>query len=290
MSLLLVGLAGCADEQVAAESEDEQFQDVEETKVSDGTGVIRGVVVDATITPIADARVRIASLDADTLTNADGAFKFTGIDAGTYILQVTALGYEPIQSTATVEADEQNPAAIRIMLAADPEGTPYWVGYVFKGYIQCGTNIIAICGGVRDFTGLGDDTYSAMYDTGANITHLQTEMVWSNTQTLGDAFSVSHRYGTQAQFDSGFYTGGLTSAEGPSPLKIVTPAEEYNAKEIGQGEYKFMTSIFAGESDTVPLTGVALQQEYEMFIHEFHGYAPPEDWRFTESEPPEPQA
>ncbi len=284
-----VAFAGCADKASPPVEDDGTFGGIDQEPVEKGKGLIRGVVVNTAISPIADAKVVLVASGAETKSNAEGAFIFSDLDPGIYNLKVSALGFTTQTMQTNVVADVAKPDAVRIVLEADPAGMPYFVDFVFNGYIECGTNIIAICGGVRDFTGLGDDTYSAIYPTGSNITHLQTEMIWQNTQQLGDSFSVAHRYATQENYDGGFYDGGLTSGEGPSPLLIVTPADKYNEEGVGR-DYKFMTSIFAGESEMVPLTGVALQQQYSMYIHEFHGYAPPEGWRFSDNNGvPEPQ-
>lgn len=286
-------LAGCTDSTLAAPPEDETFQDLETGPVAKDKGVIRGVVVDETVAPLANAKIVLVNQDQETRTNKDGAFVFSDLEPGPYFLAVSALGYKKVQSSTTVEAGVEKPAAVRILLEADPAGTPYYSDLVFAGFIQCSVRTpaagVAVCGAVNDLTGLGDDRYSAMYETGGNVTHLQTEMMWKNTQQLGDAFSMAHRYGTQEDYDGGFYSGSLASGKGPSPLLIVTPAEDYNENQVGQGEQKFMTSVFATDSATAPGVGLALQQKYTVYIHEFHGYAPPEGWRFTDaSEVPAP--
>lgn len=238
-------------------------------------------MVDAAIQPLADVSVTLLGADLRTTTNENGAFLFDDLEPGTYFLEARKVGYIKAQSNAEVVAGVASPDVVKVQLAFDPQGTPYYNAYSFEGFIQCGTNIAAACGGVRDFTGLGDDTYSSLYDTENNITHLQTEMVWENTQAFGDSFSVSHRYATPENHAAGFYDGGITSGSGPSPLLIVTDAVEYNKNNVGE-DYEFLLSVFAGTSETVPVFGLAVNQKYQMFIHEFHGYAPPEGWRFTD--------
>ena len=278
--LLLATLAGCAEEPLAPEQADTTFEGLE-AEVTDETGISRGVVVDASITPVVDARVVLRSSGDEARTNDNGAFLFSDLDPGTYFLDVSKPGFIGAQSSATVEAGVESPGVVKVLLDRDPAGTPYVNAYSFNGRIECGTNVVALCGGVRDFTGLGEDTYSSLYDTEGNITHLQSEMVWENTQSFGDSFSVNHRYATQEQFDGGFYEGGLTRGTGPSPLLVITDVEAYNENRVGD-DYELLLSIFAGPSSAVSAVGVALSQDYQMFIHEFHGYAPPEGWRFTD--------
>lgn len=281
LALLCAVFAGCADE-IPVEATDSEFDEFGDVTVDEDSGVLRGVVVDPAIVPIPDATITLAASGETTQTNENGAFQFTDMEPGTHFFQVSALGYNTTQGSGEVVAGVASPTPVKIQLMPNPDGIPYASEYLFKGYIMCGSSVIAACGGVRDFTGLGEDTYSAIYDTGANIGWMQMEMVWRNTQALGDAFDVNVRYADQETYDGGFYVGSLTSGEGPSPLKIVVPAEDYNEAGVGV-DYELVTSIFAGDTQGAPI-GVALDQAYEMFVHEFHGYTPGEDWRFTDGD------
>lgn len=285
LMLVATAMAGCSDGAPPADVDDGTYDGFEKPPVTDDTGLIRGVVVSEAIVPLAGATVTIQQTQQEVKTNENGAFLFGGLEAGSYLLRVHALGYETVQSSVQVEAGVAEPPVVRILLPADPSGMPYHKDHHFTGFIWCGLNYVAVCGGLRDFAGFGDDTYSELYDTDRDITHLQSEMFWQNTQRLGDSFSVAHRFATQEQFDGGFYEDGLTSGSGPSPLLVVTDAEKYNKNSVGE-DYEFLISIFAGQSVTAPGTayglGAAVEQDYEMFIHEFHGYTPPEGWRFSE--------
>lgn len=91
------------------------------------TGIIRGVVVDPAIAPIANVTVRIASLDRTATSNAEGAFGFDGLAPGGYFLEASHPAYTTVQGNAEVVAGEQDPAPVKLMLQPLARGEPYVV-------------------------------------------------------------------------------------------------------------------------------------------------------------------
>ena len=102
--LTTVTLAGCSDDP-APEVEDPTFDEFD-APVAPDRGVIRGVVVDTAIVPLAGATVTLAGLERSTTTNENGAFQFDDLEPGSYFLEVRLLGYETVQSGTSVEAGE----------------------------------------------------------------------------------------------------------------------------------------------------------------------------------------
>lgn len=72
-----------------------------------GTGTIAGRVTTAQGSPVVDAVVAIASgpahHDIAALTDEGGAFRFPGLAAGDYMLQVNAAGYALQSAQVRVE-------------------------------------------------------------------------------------------------------------------------------------------------------------------------------------------
>ena len=67
------------------------------------TGEIEGrVTAERDGDPIGGARVRLLELDLEATTGADGGFAFRGVAAGTYTLEVEALGRSAVRRTVTV--------------------------------------------------------------------------------------------------------------------------------------------------------------------------------------------
>jgi hypothetical protein len=73
---------------------------------------IVGVITDlANGNPVANAKVRINSLNIEVFTNAQGQYEFGGLEDGTYTLDVTHADYNPASANATVanqQAVEKN--------------------------------------------------------------------------------------------------------------------------------------------------------------------------------------
>src|SRR3954471_7065827 len=62
------------------------------------TGIIRGIVVDDAIRPLANATVGLQLADGktqNTTSAKDGVFGFDGLAPATYFLHITKLGYRP---------------------------------------------------------------------------------------------------------------------------------------------------------------------------------------------------
>lgn len=299
LSILL--LAGCTSEAPAVEVPPADFDnlDLESTAT---TGIIRGIVVDSAIRPIAGASVTLKATPEQTaVSSEDGAFGFDGLEAGTYFMSVHKVGFIDVQQSADVVAGVEEPAIAKVQLVSDGKPTPFAVAYKVEGIIECGTSVIAACGGVHDgvviLCGVSggaaclpqptNDAYSAFLAIEGTPDYLQSEMVWTSTQALSTEMSYALRYADRATYDGGMYEGGFDSVEGPSPLLGSVSGDDAADAELGN-RTGLVFSIFSGEGD-VPV-GVTVSQRYTFFIHAFYGYEPPETWRFTdEGTVPPPQ-
>jgi hypothetical protein len=91
-----------------------------------GAQTLRGVVLDdATGAPVPTARIELRSVEAGLLTAAesdrDGRFALTPRQAGRYVLRVTHLGYEPLDSVAVhARAGESVQLELRLGRTAIP--------------------------------------------------------------------------------------------------------------------------------------------------------------------------
>lgn len=137
--LVFVGLAGCADSAPADDDDDSDFDDVD-VEVDDSTGAIRGVVVDDTINPVADAAVEL-TVDAndirETTSDEQGRFVFSKVPPGTYILKTSKFLHEDVQTSASVEAGVREPPVVKVQLPRLFEGEPYMAPVDFRGFFQC---------------------------------------------------------------------------------------------------------------------------------------------------------
>ncbi|QJB32248.1 TonB-dependent receptor [Chitinophaga oryzae] len=71
-----------------------------------GTGGIKGNIVTSEGEPAAFVSVRIEQHSRGTVTDGKGDFAFRRLEPGTYVLQVSLLGYEPMAETVTVTAGQ----------------------------------------------------------------------------------------------------------------------------------------------------------------------------------------
>ena len=90
-----------------------------------GDGIISGVVVDQiTQSPIPGATVRVLGTSRGAATNSDGAFRIEGLPIGTYRIEVSSVGFEPLILTDIVVTTAR-PQSVRVELneaAVETEG------------------------------------------------------------------------------------------------------------------------------------------------------------------------
>lgn len=82
-------------------------------------GVITGTVVEAgSGAGIGDAFLTLEQTRYSTVTRQDGSFRLQRVPAGTYVLRVRRIGYQPLSQPVTVSAEA--PAEVRLALASSP--------------------------------------------------------------------------------------------------------------------------------------------------------------------------
>lgn len=284
--LLGAGLAGCTSGDSGGVQGDGFSDEVDqELQATDTTGVIRGVVVDETITPLPEAQVVLAGQDRSTTTNADGAFGFSDLDPGTYFVTVSKAGYKKIQSATEVEAGDAAPPVMKVQLARVPSLDPFSETRHFEGFIQCSlafsVNAIALCS-VPEIAGVElGDKFAVRYDDMATPPdHVQSEMDWRSTQALGQTLKM--RYTDD-------HNGGLDNYrtdEGQAPLRVTADnmtliAKHFDARGL-------LIRVFPSYNEP-PGVVLILQQSFDVYTSAFWNYAPPEDWWFLdEGQRPEP--
>lgn len=293
LAVIAVALAGCSDAAAPAQQADEFSDELDEQlQATDSTGVIRGVVVDNAIVPVVGADIRLVGAQAKTTSNDNGQFGFGGLEPGTYFMEVSKLGFIPAQQSVEVQAGVEDPPVVRVLLQRDESFNPYSSTRQHTGYYQCGLAFVVVCGAPNLLLGEGtapdSSTWTFYFEKAP--TYWQTEMVWDSTQEV----SPDLRLEVEA-LDSGC-TGALLIENqlGPSPLKIAANETGLSSRSVGGDECGLYHSIFAGDileqahCDywVVPIVkcgiGFAIEQEFEWFVSEFHGYQPPEDWWYTQ--------
>jgi hypothetical protein len=287
--LVLTTLAGCAD--APMEPEEESLGVDESLTATADTGVIRGVVVDASIVPVPGVTIALEGTEQTTETGEDGAFGFSNVEPGVYFLQASKIGWVTTQTSTSVVAGVEKPPAVRVQMVPDPENTPYYLSFNFKGHMGCSLSYIALCGlpVVDEAT---NDKFLAQFPVDAPPQFATIEAIWKGTQPTGNQMNLNFG-GTPAGPGTTFNT-----SQGPSPLYSSGNETQLAEMNIGSGE-DLIGRMFAWEAEgtgiddhtgqCVPVVlttycqgpGVALQQDFEFFVHTFYLFEPSEEWRFS---------
>ena len=299
--LLTATLAGCASPTTGDDgSSIDPSVDVQPTET---TGIIKGVVVDAAVKPLAKATVsvKVGDKTLTNLTNGNGGFGFQGLPPGTYFVSAALAGYKTSQQSVDVVANDPDVKTLRIGLEADASfAKPYVQPYIMKGYIECSVSAFAIggdiCGIVNIINpGTFDDTFSAQYPLDPVIpTWTQSELIWKSTQNLGAELTLdwSRDCGNDNQ---GFLCDYGVS--GTSPLLLTADTSHLRNITIQRtsGEHTLYIRVFnSGLAETTAGgtfgLGVTYEQSFEVYTHMFYGYKPTTGWRFSSGQPvPQPK-
>lgn len=285
MLVAATALAGCAEDSGPAPVDDDE-QKFEDLDLRDGYGAIRGIVLDPAIVPIAGAAILLQGTQEVATSSEDGTFVFVDLEPGTYFMQISKLGYEPAQSSVTVEEGVERPDIVKVQLIPDPSTKPHVQYYSFEGLLQCSVNAVVgfnACGLVGDLSDQDFGESQVRYTIDGQPVYMQTEMVWDSTQPLGGGLSLLYSYG---DCGGGFYCD--YQVEGGSPL--ILGANMTKSQEILEGEEgELYIRVFGTESSNAQGSGAGatIEQRFTHYTSIFYGFEPQDGWSFIEDGPHE---
>jgi hypothetical protein len=291
-------LAGCSDGGKKAPADNQDFQDLG-LQASDTTGVLRGVVVDPAIRPIAGATVTISGPGTGTTaTNAEGLFGFSGLAPGTYFVRTAKPGFNETQASADVVAGVDEPAIVKLLMTPDPSTAPYVSTYIFEGFIECSGSFVAVGFAACSAAGLPNDKFLAQYPLDRPPQWVQSEAVWESTQAVSPGLDVVYSY----QGADVLYTN-YVEARGPSPLVLQANETVAASADTGLGNgtdliIRVFNEPVAGTRPPDPVggddcvdrpalggcatgVGVTVEQSFSIVTNVFYGFAPDPAWRYT---------
>jgi hypothetical protein len=316
--LLAAALSGCSGGQGKDPAKDVDFGALG-LEATDSTGVVRGVVIDSAVRPVAGARVAARGPDgaaASAQSNEQGAFGLDGLAPGDWFLVVNGTGYRETQVSVGVVAGVAEPPVVKVVLEADPSAAPYVNAFVFDGFLECSFRAVVI--GYALCSGTANDRFSESYTPDGVPDWWQSEMVWESTQAFGSELSL----------DISCLSGDpcpdaqvlINRSEGESPLVVTINRTQAEAFQLGAGQDVDIRVFAFGRHDTDLVdddsvnqqlnstsgglihcvewpavfdacmrfggVGVILSQKFTVYSHEFHRYTPPAGWRFTVDGPP----
>ncbi|MHB1261201.1 MAG: carboxypeptidase-like regulatory domain-containing protein [Thermoplasmatota archaeon] len=276
-------LAGCgeapgaappaADEAAALAEADDAARSVD-VAATDTTGVIRGVVVDGALRPVAGASVRL-NAGAEVETGATGAFGFAGLDAGTYFLTAEKPGYATAQVAVDVVAGRDEPEPVRILLEAVPDQAPFIEALSARLVVDLAASVDGVVAVSLSGLGVfGEGGQSFSLEVAPNGTVAQSEFVWEPVSPMAESGHVAG--GTVVGGDWLDVSGAW---RGMSPIVAVAQATVGN-ETADQVAYTFWPSASSGTP-----VGMQAGQAVDAFVHIFHNFRPDEGWTFTADGP-----
>lgn len=296
-ALLLTGLAGCADEAAPAPEED-GFAGFG-LEASETEGVVRGVVVDESIVPVADADVTL-SVPGDervAATDGEGRFAFGRVPAGTYLLNVSSLLHLPVQTSVTVEPGVAEPDLVKVQLSRRFAQDPYLEQTQFNGRINCGYSLLISAPCVIDYTmiivpggaapqlnGITGDVRRFVLPVRDGWQSMVMEMVWEPSLS-----ATSESLSLTASFFERTSSHTYTGTAGPSPLRLqmdVDPARTHPDWVPPEGKEDFLMFVNPSTAGSGLPAALNVEQEFELFRTDFYYGAPPEGWSLVEGDAP----
>src|SRR5207244_2298361 len=145
--LVAAALAGCASK---GASPTEPAVSGLGVKATATTGVVRGLVVDDAIRPVAGVAIHETPGNHTAKTNAAGAFGFEGLAPGVHFLTASKPGYATVQQSSQVEAGVSDPVPVRLQVSQLPSAKPYHDVMKFRGH-----QIAGVTGQVPDNPAVG---------------------------------------------------------------------------------------------------------------------------------------
>jgi hypothetical protein len=304
--LLAFLVAGCATPPAADEADGPAFDDLD-LDATATTGVIRGIVVDEAIRPVANATVVLTPGDKTVATTAAGAFGFSGLEPGTYFLKVERAGYNGTQTSTEVLAGVAEPPIVKVLLVLNPSKLPYIEALQFSGFLSFGLSIGITSVGTTINPALseamGDQSIWTVYPDEVP-TWAQGELVWEQNQAGGGMLIWE-----MVQGGTNNFRGHRETAVSPALAYWNTTVIQENATSILDdgiayrffgGPHPALAPNSAGgptppedQCPTIPTVvlgdrnpcrfgfGSTVQQRADAYAHHFYNFAPLEGWRFT---------
>ncbi|MGB0651561.1 MAG: carboxypeptidase-like regulatory domain-containing protein [Thermoplasmatota archaeon] len=277
-------LAGCSDDPPPSEDLDDPFND-QDVDLRSGKGLLRGVVVDQGIRPLEEAEVFIRPAQLTATTDVNGAFQFVDLDPGTYFITASKPGYDEVQQTVDVVANVEDPRIVRVLLEAVPGTEPSVETFSFNGFIECSAGTPATfheCGAT------GADQATAYFPLEGSVRWIQTEILWQSTQPTGDTMYVVQGIcacSDQTSFPD-FPERFNETAEATS-VHLTQVGEAFIGAQLAAGADTLVVSLSSGGPANG--TGLALNQEFNVYATVFSNMDPQPGWSFVEDgDHPEP--
>lgn len=319
--LVLPLLAGCGDKASTDDTRTGNFDDLD-VEATATTGVIRGVVVDERIVPVAGATIQLggATEQKETTSDDQGRFGFEDLAPGTYFLTAKHLLYTEVQTTVEVVAGDSEPPVTKVLLVRRFSQDPFHEEHAHNGFIQCNQAGIAYGSApcVTDFSSLAigyvppgnrpcqpgvrccnaagcfpelrqlqDEERGFTVTLNPGWQALVWEMTWKESSDTFDNLGLTVSYNVTERCACHNYA----SLGGPSPFRLQIDLgvdhedSNGNEPELIPPEGLPAMYYFVGTRQTSNAPAVAVNQQFQLFGNFFFYGVPPEGWSFVNGDP-----
>ena len=282
-SLLLAGCSGGG----GGAGEGGFEEGFEDTAVARGKGLIRGVILDPAITPVAGATVKLAATGQEATTDEGGLFVFADLDPGTHFLDASKPGWTSTQQSVDVVADVAEPAIVKVMIQRIPGAEPRAVTVRLEGFISCSVGTPVSFHNCNTT----EPQRSALFaDFEGRPSAVQTELMWESTQALGDWLYVINAVcecGGQVPPDAGDERRFDETDSATSPYIVRFDGDWLDDNDAGGENAQVGVDVSASgpEPETTNGSGVALNQNFDLFVTIFYNLEPDPAWSFVANGP-----
>jgi hypothetical protein len=196
-------------------------QQQEVVRARRGRAVVSGTVKSLTGAPIVGARVAVAGADGSTMTNERGEFVLTGQPAGTQMVQVRKLGYEPAEFGLNLSPSR--PAEVAIEL---PEFVPVLSTVVVRAALDVGLDNVGFTR--RRQVGLG--RFMTLQDIERRNAHRVVDLIADfpmlrAISTGGTSRTITGRSRGMETNCVTFFVDGMIWMGDDSPIDFMLPQE-----------------------------------------------------------------
>lgn len=246
------------------------------------TGTLRGVVVNEAIRPLAGVALVLRPGDHAAVSDEAGAFGFTGLEEGTYLLAASKLGHEEIKVAVQVAAEPGAP--VELILPRLPEGSAYVDLFHTTLFIGLSFSML----GGPFFTSFDptsvNGTFVASLELGGNVTWVQDELDWEPAQALAERMYLE--CGSYGPGSNGGGPGDAYASRGSSGPPVLVNV--LSGPDIDLPSVRLECTAFVNDTAAAP-AGVAFSQRLELYTSSFHGFMPEPGWLFTRDGAPAPR-
>lgn len=256
-------------------------------------GVLQGVAVDEALRPIAGVDVRAAlagGAPSTAVTGEDGRFRLAGLAPGTWAVEASKAAHLSAYTLAQVEAGVDEPPFLRLVLPVQADELPFVVAIAWHGFVGCAFTYGNLCSAPAQggFDLIGDQSAHLFWDEyvalGRSPDLIQGEAVWEATLPTSGELKPIYGWSEPEAWRQFQYQGTFFGESTPSPSFHRLTQAELVAAKVGT-DAGLVVEFYSGGDTTSP-TGLTVNQPVDLYLHNFYGYLPPDDWRFALHGPP----